>query len=120
MTGDLDAGAPDKASLDGSPRVVLTVRLYLRGHELLVAEFENLGRRRRAARAAQLMMVGLMYERAHLSPRSGMPVSPPPTVAGALHGPDFGLAPTADAFISAVLRSSGDASLEIEPGTLCA
>lgn len=102
MAGDLSAGEPGQARLDASPRVVLTVRLYGRGHELLVAEFQNLGRRRRAARAAQLMMVGLMYEHAHRQ-NSGTPVATSPIVPGAGGSPDFGLVPEVDAFVSSIL-----------------
>jgi hypothetical protein len=106
MTGDLDAGAPDKANRDTSPRVVLTVRLYGRGHELLIAEFENLGRRRRAARAAQLMMVGLMYEHAHSRPAAGSPGARSPQILPCANGGgDFGLAPEADTFVSAILHA---------------
>lgn len=102
MPGDLAAGEPGQASLDASPRVVLTVRLYGRGHELLVAEFQTLGRRRRAARAAQLMMVGLMYEHAHRQ-NSGAPAATSPIVTGVGGSPEFGLAPEVDAFVSSIL-----------------
>lgn len=106
MAGDHVAGKPGQASLDASPRVVLTVRLYGRGHELLVAEFQTLGRRRRAARAAQLMMVGLMYEHAHSRPSAGSPgARPPRSLPSANGGADFGLGPEADSFVSAILHA---------------
>ena len=59
--------------------------------------------RRRAARAAQLMLLGLVYERAHLrlgaTPTEGVPRAPPRAASGA----DFGLPAEADAFVSAIL-----------------
>lgn len=106
MAGDPAAGEPGQASRDAAPRVVLTVRLYGRGHELLVAEFQNLGRRRRAARAAQLMMVGLMYEHAHSRPAAGSPDARPPQSLPCANGvADLGLAPEADTFVSAILHA---------------
>jgi len=88
------------------PRVKVTVRLYAGSHELLVEEFATLGRRRRAARAAQLMLLGLLFERATLRPGlATMGVStasePPATDRR-----DYGLAPEADDFLSAILRTS--------------
>ena len=104
MTGDFGSPEPGMTSADASPRVVLTVRLHGRTHGLLIEEFEPLGRRRRAARAAQLMLLGLVYERAHLrpgtTPAEGVPRAPLRAVSGA----DFGLAAEADAFVSAILR----------------
>ena len=105
-------------SLSPEPRVKVTVRLYAGSHELLVEEFATLGRRRRAARAAQLMLLGLLFERATLRPGLVMtgvsPTSKPPTADRT----DYGLAPEADDFLSAILRtakpdherSGGDAS----------
>ena len=93
-------------SLSPEPRVKVTVRLYAGSHELLVEEFATLGRRRRAARAAQLMLLGLLFERATLRPgRVTMGVSPaskPP----ATDRTDYGLAPEADDFLSAILRTA--------------
>jgi len=88
-----------------APRVKVTVRLYAGSHELLVEEFVTLGRRRRAARAAQLMLLGLLFERATLQPGLVMGVSPTPKQA-ATDRTDCGLAPEADAFLSAILRTS--------------
>jgi hypothetical protein len=84
----------------------VTVRLYARSHELLVEEFATLGRRRRAARAAQLMLLGLLFERATLRPGLATmgvsPASKPP----ATDRTDYGLAPEADDFLSTILRTS--------------
>ena len=104
MTGPVASPAPSAESADAAPRVVLTVRLHGRTHGLLIEEFEPLGRRRRAARAAQLMLLGLVYERAHLrpgtTPTERVPLAPPHAASSA----DFGLATEADAFVSAILR----------------
>jgi hypothetical protein len=93
-------------SLGPEPRVKVTVRLYAGSHELLVEEFATLGRRRRAARAAQLMLLGLLFERATLRPGLATmgvsPASKPP----ATDRRDYGLAPEADDFLSAILRTS--------------
>jgi hypothetical protein len=93
-------------SLGPEPRVKVTVRLYAGSHELLVEEFATLGRRRRAARAAQLMLLGLLFERATLRPGLATmgvsPTSKPP----ATDRTDYGLAPEADDFLSAILRTS--------------
>ena len=103
MTGSVASPGPGAAGADAAPRVVLTVRLHGRTHGLLIEEFEPLGRRRRAARAAQLMLLGLVYERAHLrlgaTPTEGVPHAPPRAASGA----DFGLPAEADAFVSAIL-----------------
>lgn len=104
MTGPVVSSGPGAERADAAPRVVLTVRLHGRTHALLIEEFEALGRRRRAARAAQLMLLGLVYERAHLRPGTttteGVPLAPLRAASGA----DFGLAVEADAFVSAILR----------------
>lgn len=104
MTGPVASSGPGAERADAAPRVVLTVRLHGRTHALLIEEFEALGRRRRAARAAQLMLLGLVYERAHLRPGAtqaeGVPLAPLRAASGA----DFGLAAEADAFVSAILR----------------
>ena len=107
MTGPVDSPGSGAESADAAPRVVLTVRLHGRTHGLLIEEFEPLGRRRRAARAAQLMLLGLVYERAHLRPgatHDGSCAAAPPRAAS---GADFGLAAEADAFVSAILRDPG-------------
>ena len=107
MAGRVGPSEPDAAGPDAAPRVVLTVRLYGRAHQLLVEEFASLARRRRAARAAQLMLVGLLCERASLRAGPGMrEVAPPPTPRVASLS-DFGLAPEAEAFVTSILRCSG-------------
>ena len=69
----------------GTPRpqtLVLTVRLFPNVYPALVAEFTNVGRRLRATRAAQLMMVGLLQEQAHVSlQRSAREGAPPRSTA---------------------------------------
>ena len=112
MTGH--AGSPESgaASADDSLRVVLTVRLHGRTNELLIEEFEHLGRRRRAARAAQLMLIGLLYERTLLRPGAGAKGVAPPTLRRAASAADFGLAAEADAFVSAILRAPGSSQME--------
>ncbi len=112
MTGPVGSGAE---SADATPRVVLTVRLHGRTHGLLIEEFEHLGRRRRAARAAQLMLLGLVYERAHLRPEASTTEVAPPAAPRAASGADFGLAAEADAFVSAILRDPGPLAKEAVP-----
>ena len=104
MTGPAASPGPGAESADAAPRVVLTVRLHGRTHGLLIEEFEPLGRRRRAARAAQLMLLGLVYERAHLRPGSNRDRGCAAAPLRAASGADFGLAAEADAFVSAILR----------------
>ncbi len=70
----LESAVPN---LGPEPRVKVTVRLYAGSHELLVEEFARLGRRRRAARAAQLMLLGLLFERATLRPECAQCVLDP-------------------------------------------
>lgn len=115
MTGRVASPGPGAESTDAAPRVVLTVRLHGRTHGLLIEEFEPLGRRRRAARAAQLMLLGLVYERAHLrsgpTPAEGVPLAPHRAAGGA----DFGLAAEADAFVSAILRVPASSAKEDDP-----
>jgi hypothetical protein len=84
--------------------VILTVRLHRPTHALLIEEFEHLGRRRRAGRAAQLMLFGLLYERAHLRPGVSTPEGAPLIPRHAGRDDDVGLAAEADAFVSAILR----------------
>jgi hypothetical protein len=93
-------------SLSPEPRVKVTVRLYAGSHELLVEEFATLGRRRRAARAAQLMLLGLLFERATLRPSLGMMGGSPAPRPRPINQPDYGLAPEADAFLSTILNAS--------------
>ena len=88
------------------PRVKVTVRLYAGSHELLVEEFATLGRRRRAARAAQLMLLGLLFERATLRPGVVMMGASPTSKSPASDRTDYGLAPEADDFLSTILRTS--------------
>jgi len=97
--------------LGPEPRVKVTVRLYAGSHELLVEEFATLGRRRRAARAAQLMLLGLLFERATLRPGPVMMGVSPPSKAPAGDRTDYGLAPEADDFLSAILRTSQQRAL---------
>lgn len=115
MTGPVTSSGPGAESADAAPRVVLTVRLHGRTHALLIEEFEALGRRRRAARAAQLMLLGLVYERAHLRPGAtqaeGVPLAPLRAASGA----DFGLAAEADAFVSAILRVPASSAMDDDP-----
>jgi hypothetical protein len=115
MTGPVASPGPGAESADAAPRVVLTVRLHGRTHGLLIEEFEPLGRRRRAARAAQLMLLGLVYERAHLrlgtTPTEGVAPAPRRAEGGA----DFGLAAEADAFVSAILRGPASSAKDDDP-----
>jgi len=104
MADGLRSRGSRAATTRAAPRVTLTVRLYGRAHELLVEEFQGIGRRLRAARAAQLMIVGLMCERANLHPGTGTAEPAARPGARAVRGEDFGLAPEADAFVSAILR----------------
>jgi len=104
MADDRRARRSRQANPRAAPRVILTVRLYGRAHELLAEEFQGIGRRLRAARAAQLMMVGLMCERANLRPGIGTAEAAPRVAPRAAQGEDFGLGPEADAFVSAILR----------------
>jgi transposase len=77
-------------------------------HGVLIEEFEKVGRRLRASRAAHLMMVGLMHERTHarssLSPAEVTRVitqrSPEAT--------ELGISPEDKAFVSAILDSAGN------------
>jgi hypothetical protein len=100
--------SPESAvpSLGPEPRVKVTVRLYAGSHELLVEEFATLGRRRRAARAAQLMLLGLLFERATLRPGLATMGVSPASKSPATDRTDYGLAPDADDFLSAILRNS--------------
>ena len=107
MTDRIDSLERVAASVDAAPRVVLTVRLYGHAHELLVEEFASVGRRRRAARATQLMLVGLLCERANLRTGLAIPAIPPPSLPHATNHTNYGLPPEADAFLSAILRSAG-------------
>jgi hypothetical protein len=116
MVGHIISLEEDTADLDSAPRVVLTVRLYSRAHEILVEEFASLGRRRRAARAAQLMLVGLLCERANLRPGVSMTASAPPAPERAVSHRDYGLAPEADAFLSRILRCSGTPQTDDDRG----
>jgi len=116
MTGELDAGEPGDAARDASPRVVLTVRLHGRTHDLLIEEFEHLGRRRRAARAAQLMLIGLLYERTLLRPGTSAKEVAPPPPRPAASAADFGLAAEADAFVSTILRVPGYSAMDDDRG----
>ena len=109
MAAHLDPLEPDAGKADATPRVVLTVRLYGGTDDLLLEEFANLGRRRRAARATQLMLLGLLLERARLLPGVAMMAPPPSSTPRATSEADYGLAPEADAFLSAILRSAGSA-----------
>jgi hypothetical protein len=95
----------------GTPRpqtLILTVRLFPNVHPALVAEFTNVGRRLRATRAAQLMMVGLLQEQAHLglqrSAREGAPPDPPRRAEAP--EPEPSISATNEAFVSSILNSA--------------
>ena len=87
MATHIDPLERDAANADAPPRVVLTVRLYGGADDLLLEEFANLGRRRRAARATQLMLLGLFFERARLRP--GVVVATPPSPTPRAGGADI-------------------------------
>jgi hypothetical protein len=116
MTAHIDPLEPDAERAGASPRVVLTVRLYGGTDDLLLEEFANLGRRRRAARATQLLFLGLLFERARLGPRAAMMATPPSYAPRATSQADYGLAPEADAFLSAILRCAKSAGTCEERG----
>jgi len=105
-SNSLESAVP---GLGPEPRVKVTVRLYAGSHELLVEEFATLGRRRRAARAAQLMLLGLLFERATLRP--GLATMGVSTASKPPATRDYGLAPEADDFLSAILRTSQQRAL---------
>lgn len=112
MTDHAGSPEPGAAGADVAPRVVLTVRLHGRTHELLIEEFEQLGRRRRAARAAQLMLIGLLYERTLLRPGAGAMGIAPPIPRRTASAADFGLAAEAATFVSAILRGPGSSQMD--------
>lgn len=99
--------APRKQAPDAPAGQTLTVRLFPNIHGVLIAEFAKVTRRRRAPRAAQLMMIGLLHERAYAHPDAGATqmtpasVAPTPGESGALsiHAEDA-------AFVSSILNSA--------------
>ncbi len=106
MAARISNGKADVPSPEPSGRLILTVRLYPAVHGVLIEEFKRVGWRLRAARAAHLMTVGLLHERAHASAALGTTVRPGPTgpvTAPSVHTAEQGFRPEDVAFVSAIL-----------------
>lgn len=102
-------GTPRKRATSAPESQTLTVRLFPNIHGVLIEEFAKVGRRRRAPRAAQLMMIGLLHERAYAHPDRIPRETPPPPAAMSTAGADGGLGirPEDAAFVSSILDSAG-------------
>jgi hypothetical protein len=99
-------GAPSKSGARAPVSQTLTVRLFPNVHGMLIEEFAKVGRRRRAPRAAQLMMIGLLHERAYGYADRGLPETRVPAVASAPGVTALGIRPEDAAFVSSILDSA--------------
>jgi hypothetical protein len=106
MTARTSTGKTNVPGSDPTGRLILTVRLYPAVHGVLIEEFSRVGWRLRAARAAHLMMVGLLHERAHASAPLGARLPSGPGTAPAIRTAEQGISPEDAAFVSAIVGSA--------------
>lgn len=103
-------GTPRKpgAPAPGSRRLTVSVRLCPSVHGVLIEEFAKVELRRRAPRAAQLMTIGLLHERAYARPDLVATQTTPGSVAASPGKPGaLGIHAEDAAFVSSILDSAG-------------
>lgn len=98
---------PD-APAQGSRRLTVSVRLCPSVHGVLIEEFAKVELRRRAPRAAQLMTIGLLHERAYAQPGPALRETTTPSATSEPSEARVpGIRPEDAAFVSSILDSAG-------------